>query len=112
MVGVVVPREQVVRDGAGVFEGAEAIGKLRPVFERAELGLMSLLTRGREWLADREVGEQSATSCCAWARPVGVELMRTDALLAARGLDEFRQMNAIQPTTYTRITSDTGSGAS
>ena len=38
MVGVVVPREQVVRDGAGVFEGAEAIGKLRPVFERAELG--------------------------------------------------------------------------
>ena len=38
MVGVVVPREQVVRDGARVFEGAEACGKLRSVFEGAELG--------------------------------------------------------------------------
>ena len=37
MMRVVVPREQIVADGAGIFDRAEAIGKLRTVFERAEL---------------------------------------------------------------------------
>ena len=37
MMRVVVPREEIVADGAGVFERAESIRKLRAVFERAEL---------------------------------------------------------------------------
>ena len=57
---------------------------------------LSLLTRGREWLvADGEVGEQLGDELAAHGRaPVGVdrELLRPDALLAARGRDEaFRQ---------------------
>ena len=37
MMGVVVPREEVMTNGARMFEGTEAIRKLRPVLERAEL---------------------------------------------------------------------------
>jgi len=38
MMRVVVPREETAAHAAAVFDGAEPIRKLRPVFERAELG--------------------------------------------------------------------------
>ena len=37
VVRVVVPREEIAAHAAAVFDGAEPIRKLRPVFERAEL---------------------------------------------------------------------------
>ena len=51
---VVVPVEEGVAVGAGVFDGAEAAGELGSVFESLELGLgvggLSLETCGREWV--------------------------------------------------------------
>ena len=54
---VVVPREEIVADRARVFDGTEAVRNWA-----SEKGL-SLLTRGREWLASMPRSEnKSATS--------------------------------------------------
>jgi len=88
MVRVVVPREQIVADGAGVFDRAEAIRKLRPVFERAELRFRKRIVVAdagtRVTCVDAEVREQLGDELAAHRRAaVGMnrELVRADPLL-------------------------------
>ena len=103
MVRVVVPREEIVADRAGVFDRAEAIRKLRPVFERAELRFGKRIVvahaRPRVTGVDAEVGEQLGDELAAHRRAaVGVDrqLVRADALLDARRFDQaLRQAGAL-----------------
>jgi hypothetical protein len=95
MVRVVVPREEIVADRTGVFEGAEPIRKLRAVFERAELRFGKRIvvahTRPRVTRVDAEVREQLGDELAAHRRPaIGVDgqLMRADPLLEARRFDQ------------------------
>ena len=46
MMRIVVSREEIVADVAGVFDRAESIRKLRAVFERPELGFGERMGRG------------------------------------------------------------------
>ena len=72
VVGVIVPSQEVVADGARVFECAERFGnagRYLKVRNCASENGLSLLTAGREWLAAMPRSETTARrACCAWAR--------------------------------------------
>ena len=97
---VVVPREEIVADRARVFDGTEAVRKVRAVFDRPELGfgkgIVVAHPRPRVARLDAEVGEQERDELAAHLR-VDRELLRTDVLLAARGRWAFSC--AAKPTT-------------
>ena len=95
MVGIIVPSQEVVADGARVFECAEPLRKLRPIREGAKLRLREriVIAHARPRVAgrDAEVGEQQRDELAAHGRAaVGVnrELLRLDALLRAGLLDQ------------------------
>ena len=95
VVGVIVPSQEVVADGARVFECAEPLGKRRPILDGAKLRLREriVIAHARPRVAgrDAEVGEQQRDELAAHGRAaVGVnrELLRLDALLRAGLLDQ------------------------
>ena len=92
---VVVPREEIVADRARVFDGTEAVRKVRAVFDRPELGfgkgIVVAHPRPRVARLDAEIREQQRDELAAHRRAavrVDRELLRTDVLLAARRLDQ------------------------
>lgn len=95
MVCVVVPVEEIVTHAPRVLDRSKPIGKLRPILERAKLRFREriVIADARPGVArlDPEIREQQRDELAAHRRAaVGVDrqLMRTDALLVARRLDE------------------------
>ena len=95
MVRVVVPREQIVTDRAGVFHRSEAVGELGPVLQRAELrfrkGVVIADPRPRMTGLDAQIGEEQRDEFAPHrGAAVGMnrELLWADALFPARRVDE------------------------
>ena len=73
VVGVIVPSQEVVADGARVFECAEPLRKRRPILEGAKLRLREriVIAHARPRVAGRDARGRRTTArraCCAWAR--------------------------------------------
>ena len=114
MMRVVVPREQRVADRARILDRAEAVRKLRPVFERPELGFGKRIVvahaRPRVAGGNRQIGEQLGDELAAHRRAaVGVDrqLIRARCPACAQVAAISRSASCalscaatIQPTTY------------
>ena len=110
MVRVVVPREQIAADGAGVLERAEPARKLRPVLHGPELRFGERIVVAhagpRMTGVDAQIREEQRDELAPHRRAtvrMNGELVRGDALLQAgrrnQALRQVRTWRAtIQPT--------------